>query len=238
MKILITGGASGLGKAITVRMAQDSQNLIYITYNNSTANAEDLEAQFSNVKAIKCDFRERSDVSSLIEQVESLDLDILINNGYSGKAIRSHFNKIPESDFLDDFNTNILPAVLITQAVINSFRRKKSGKIITILTSFLHSIPPLGSALYVANKGYLKELVKAWAGENVKYNISSNSISPSFMLTNMASDVDERVVEQMEQNHPLKRILTVEEVADTAHFLINSSNQINGIDIKISAASN
>jgi len=99
----------------------------------------------------------------------------------------------------------------------------------------LLNTPPIGSAVYVANKAYLEKLTKVWASENAKFNISSNSVSPSFMQTNLTAGIDERVVEQIKENHPLKNLLTVDEVAETVSFLVNASNQINGIDIIINA---
>ena len=55
------------------------------------------------------------------------------------------------------------------------------------------------------------------------------------MQTNLTADIDERVVEQIKENHPLKNLLTVDEVAETVSFLVNASNQINGIDIIMNA---
>ncbi|MNE75886.1 3-oxoacyl-[acyl-carrier-protein] reductase FabG1 [compost metagenome] len=98
--------------------------------------------------------------------------------------------------------------------------------------------PPLGASSYVANKAYLGSLVKSWATENAKFNISSNAISPSFMQTNLTSDVDERIIEQIVNDHPLKKILTVEEVAESVLFLTNASSQINGVDIVLNAGTN
>lgn len=57
------------------------------------------------------------------------------------------------------------------------------------------------------------------------------------MQTNLTASMDERIVEQIRESHPLKKLLTVEEVADAILFLINSSSHINGIDLVINAAS-
>ncbi len=157
---------------------------------------------------------------------------------HSGEAVKNHFNKIDSKDFSDDFELNVIPTVRITQEIINNFRKKRSGKIITILTSFLLNAPPIGSLVYVANKAYLASLVKSWSNENSKYNIVSNSVSPGFMQTNFTKEVDERVVEQIIESHPFKKLLTVEEVAETISFLIKATNQINGFDFIMNAGSN
>jgi NAD(P)-dependent dehydrogenase (short-subunit alcohol dehydrogenase family) len=131
-----------------------------------------------------------------------------------------------------------MSTIQITQEAIKHFRKRKSGKIITILSSYLANIPPSGLAVYVANKAYLAKLTQVWASENAKFNIVSNSVSPSFMLTGMTAETDERVVEQLISEHPLKKLLTVQEVAETVAFLVKDSGHINGVDIVMNAGVN
>ena len=238
MNILITGGASGLGEAITRILAKDTKNTIYFTYSNSELNAKKIELDFSNVLSIKCDFKNLSEVKALVNKIDNLNIDVLINNAYTGNAIYTHFHKIPLENFTRDFINNLVPTILIAQSVIAHFRKKKRGKLITVLTSFLANTPPLGASCYVANKAYLESLVKSWANENINFNITSNSVSPSFMQTKLASNVDERIVGQMISNHPLKKLLTVEEVAETILYLTKASSQVNGVDIIINSGIN
>jgi 3-oxoacyl-[acyl-carrier protein] reductase len=238
MKILITGGASGLGEAITRILTKDQNNTVYFTFANSETNAKKMESDFSNAISIKCDFRRVSEVTALVNKINNLNIDVLINNAYAGDAINTYFHKITEDNFSSQFTYNIIPTIRITQAAIAHFRKKKSGKLITILTSFLVNTPPLGSSCYVANKAYLGSLVKSWANENIKFNISSNAVSPSFMQTQLTSEVDARIIDQMISKHPLKKLLTVEEVAETVLFLTNASTQINGVDIILNSGAN
>ncbi len=238
MIILITGGASGLGEAITKALAKDINNKVYFTYSKSAEKAYKIEAEFANTVSVQCDFNNLAEVNSLAENIASYGIDILVNNAYSGNPIKTYFHKNKIADFSEEFNANIVPTVILTQACINHFRKKKNGKIITILTSFLTNIPPTGASIYVANKAYLKSLVNSWASENIKFNITSNSISPSFMQTNIANDVDERVIEQIIESHPLKRLLTIEEVADAVLYLTKATTHLNGIDLLINAGSN
>lgn len=237
MNILITGGASGLGEAITRKLVADNKNQVYFTYYKSEEKALQISAAFSNATAIKCDFKNKLYVQSICEKISLIDLDILINNAFSGDFLKTHFNKIGIEEFENDFKENILPVIEITQAAISYFRKKKSGKIITVLTSALISTPPVGSSVYVANKAYLAQLSKIWAVENAKFNITSNTVSPSFMQTNLTSGFDERLVEQMKENHPLKTLLKPDEVSEAVYFLVKASAQINGADIPINAGS-
>jgi 3-oxoacyl-[acyl-carrier protein] reductase len=236
MKILITGGASGLGAAITRRLSKEAGNTVYFTYANSETKALQLQQEFKNTVAIKCDFKNPTELEALKNKLESLEIDVLVNNAYHGDAIKSYFHKIPEADFATEFIENVLPIIGITQVALNGFRKRKQGKIITILTSFLVNTPPIGASSYVACKAYLGALVKSWASENAKFNVTSNAVSPSFMQTGLTADVDERIIEQMNAGHPLKKLLTPEEVAETVLFLTTASLHLNGVDLLINAA--
>jgi len=235
MNILITGGASGLGEAITRRLAAGATGKVFFTYNRSEEKAMAIEAEFEDTTGIRCDFTDPIALRSLLDLIPQLDLSILVNNAWTGTFIDTYFHKTPVADFAAGFSQNILPTIAITQAVINAFRKKKSGKIITILTAALSETPPIGSSVYVANKAYLEELTKVWAIENIKYNITSNAVSPSFMLTGLTASIDERLIEQMTQNHPL---LTTVEVAEKVAFLIEAGPELNGANIVINPTTN
>ena len=237
MNILITGGASGLGEAITTTLAKNENNVIYFTFSKSIFAAQKLETVFKNVKGIQCNFEDKTSLKWLIENINELDLDVVIHNAYSGDFLKSHFHKIDSDDFLTDFKNNLMPIIKITQVAIANFRKKKNGKIITILTSALHELPPIGSTVYTANKAYLEKLTQVWANENAKFNVTSNSVSPAFMETAMTSSIDERVKEQIIESNSLKRLLTTNEVANAVQFLVNDVTQINGKDFVIKAGS-
>jgi NAD(P)-dependent dehydrogenase (short-subunit alcohol dehydrogenase family) len=238
MNILITGGASGLGEAITKKLAETPANNIYFTYHNSEKNAREIESFFGNAHGIRCNFNDQENVISLQDKIGILNIDILINNAYEGSFIKSYFHKTSAADYLSEFQKNIIPSIQITQSAIQIFRKKKFGKIITVLTSALVNTPPTGASIYVANKAYMKELTKVWASENAKFNISSNSVSPALMQTNFTNGLDERIVDDIKEQHPLKTILKVEEVADTIAFLAYASQQINGVNIVINSGAN
>jgi len=237
MNVLITGGASGLGAAITKKLASENKSKIYFTYCKSAVEAVLVEKEFSNCLSIKCDFSNKKEVATLCDKISDFDIDVLINNAYDGEFLKTHFHKINTADFEVDFNKNILPVLQLTKAALSSFRKKKAGKIITVLSAALLGVPPVGSAVYVANKAYLAQLSKVWAAENAKFGITSNSVSPAFMETKLTASIDERLVEQMKDAHPLKSLLKVEEVAEAVSFLANAPTQINGIDMVINSAS-
>ncbi|MEO7045549.1 MAG: SDR family oxidoreductase [Ferruginibacter sp.] len=236
MTILLTGGSRGLGEAIMRQLAAFEDNSILFTYAKNIAVAEDLEKKYRNTKAFYCDFTDTGSVNSFIENIQPYNIDVLINNAMSKPSV-GHFHKTASFDFLKSFEVNIVPVIKITSAVIKDFRKKKSGKIINIISSYVINKPPIGLSAYVANKNYLLSLSKSWAAENIRFNISSNCVSPSFMATDFTSDIDERIIEQMIDAHPLKRLVTPEEVAEAVVFLTSCSAHINGINLLINAGS-
>jgi short-subunit dehydrogenase len=238
MNILITGGASGLGESITKKLASNSNYKVFFTFNNSFEKARIIENTFDNTKGIKCNFFNEHDISNLCQIINQNEINVFINNAFNGKFLHNLFHKNDENEYLDDFVYNIMPIIRITKNIIVNFRSKKKGKILTILTSALSSQSPLGTSVYIANKSYLKALAKAWSLENIKYNITSNTISPAFMLTNFTSSFDERIIEQIRQSQPSGKILTTYEVAEIIYNLIDDTNKLNTTDIVILSKDN
>jgi 3-oxoacyl-[acyl-carrier protein] reductase len=235
--ILITGGASGLGESITRKLAADPANTVHFTYHRSAEAAEEITSAFPNTKAWQVDFGDAAGIAQFISSIPGMDPDVLVNNALTG-YVQNHFHKLEPAVFVSSFATNVMPAVQITQAVIRLFRKKKSGRIITILTSYLVNTPPIGLSEYVANKAYLLSLSKSWAVENAAFKITSNCVSPSIMLTGLTGDMDDRLKELAVQSHPLRQLLPTEEVAGSVHFLVHASSHINGINLIINAAEN
>lgn len=236
MNILITGGASGLGLAITNTIAAHFPNdTVYFTYYSSADAAKALESSNANTKAILCNFKNEASLNELLVFVRENEIDILINNAFT-KLVKSHVHKISRQAYQIAFNNDVVSAALLSGAFIERARKRKVGRIITILSGVTAQLPPLGWALYAAGKNYLLSLHQSWAAENRGFNITSNCVSPEFMQTSINNDTDERIVEQMIASHPLKKLLTVDEVAKTVLFLCESTTHLNGQNIILNAA--
>ena len=227
--ILVTGGASGLGAAITKKFASHPEFNVYFTFNNSKESAAKIEAEFKNTTAIQCDFTDQESLTKLVKLIPLINLDILINNALTGMQIK-HFHQILPEDLARSFEKNVLPTMIISQEAIKAFRKKKSGRILSIITSYVANSPPVGLSEYVANKAYLLSMSKSWAKENSRYNIVSNCVSPSLLMTNLVGALDQRQIEDMESAHPFKCLLTVDEVADSVFSLAIASKHVNGVN--------
>jgi NAD(P)-dependent dehydrogenase (short-subunit alcohol dehydrogenase family) len=235
MTILITGGMSGLGRAITAALASDDAARLIVTYHRSAEEAERMGAAHPNIRSVKCDFGSETEIGQLLEIIERENIDVVINNAFTGFR-KEHFFKTEATYFLQSFSANVLSTLRITQKAIHVFRKKNFGKIITILSSAIVNKPPTGWAAYVAEKNYLLSMAKSWAVENARFNVTSNMVSPSFMLTDLNRGMDERLVEDARAKLPLKEFLKPEETAEAVRFLVYCSQQINGNNIIINQA--
>ena len=236
MNILITGGSSGLGKAVTELLVANGHfvHFTYLPTQEYCQVVEEMKAKLKNVKAYPLNFCVREEVDAFCAKIISMDLDVLINSAYVGVPQTTYFHKIPVADFQVAFERNLLPTIAITQAAINVFKSRKFGKIINVISEAVMGLPPMGYSIYAANKAYLMELSNVWNKEYTRYNITSNCILPAYMQTSFA-EVDPRIKVQMEQNHPLHKLLTVQEVAEVVKFLVDASQQINGVKLPINA---
>ncbi len=236
MNVLITGGTSGLGKATVELLVKDKHQVFfsYLATEEFSAVAKELEATYNNAKAIPLNFCEPESIDGFCEKLKGWEIDVLVNCTYFGKPQNTYFHKTAPEDFAKSFEMNIIPTVKITQTAIEMMKKRKFGKIINIITEAVMGLPPMGYTLYACNKAYLMKLSDVINKEYTRYNITSNCILPAYMQTNFAT-VDERILEQMQKEHPLKKLLTVGEVAQAVKFFIDASQQVNGVKLPINA---
>lgn len=233
MNILITGGASGLGFSITTELATNKYHVIHFTYYKSIHQAEKLMAEHENVKGVFCDFTQVKSINNLLNYININSLDVLINNAYVGPLLKTRFAQAFSHQWLDGFTANVVPTLQITQCIIAKFKAQKFGKIITLLSSTVVGNPPIGWSQYNAEKSYLSAMCKSWAIENIAFNITSNAVSPSYMNTPIHKEQDKRVLDMLTMQHPFNTLLSTNETATVIAFLVNCTQQINGVNIPI-----
>ncbi len=235
MNIIITGGSSGLGKALVEVCAASGEDQVMFTYCRHEDEAQALAGRFANVRAVQVDFSDEASVKSFAEMIAAEPVDVLVNNAYAGSPQGVHFHKTDPDDYAKAFETNVMPVIRITQACVAGMRKRKFGKIINIITSYVMDVPPSGFSVYTATKAYIRQMSKSWSKELGRFNITSNCILPDYMQTSFGQ-VEEFQLDQMKNAHPLKELLKPEEVAQVAYHLIQSSQQLNGVEIPVNAA--
>lgn len=233
-KVVLTGGSSGIGKEINVFLLEKGYEVLF-TYCHSESSAKEIENRFPNAKAFHIDFTSEEQMADFLAEIENFDPDILINNYYSGSFIDTYFHKTEAEKILADFKNNVMPTLQITQKSIHLFRKKKMGRIINILSSSMIS-PAIGTSVYNSNKAYLLQMNKSWAIENVKFGITCNSVSPSFIPTDFHKDMDDRMKEMIVSGYPLKDKLEGGDVAHIIELCINGGKHFNGNHLFVDAS--
>ncbi len=234
MRALVTGGASGIGCAITRRLARESGAEVWFTFARSRDAAESITREFPNAHAVHADFTDAASIESLLAAMEGWHLSAIVNSAITGFS-RTHAHKLAPGVLQSSFEHNVLPAVRLTHRALHAFRKARAGRIVTILSAYVVNRPPLGMAEYVANKAYLHSMTKSWAVENADFGITANCVSPSVVRTALTGDLGEDAVRSIAEASPLHRLLTEMEVADAVFFLLTASPHLNGVNLVINA---
>ncbi|MET0743391.1 MAG: SDR family oxidoreductase [Microvirga sp.] len=227
--VLITGGSRGLGAATAEAFAERGAD-VAISYAASADKAQavvaKLKAKGARAIAVRSDQADLSSARPLIDRViaEFGKLDILVNN--AGIAIQGQLVDDPTLDG-DNYNrqwqVNVMGTIANTRAAAP--RLSDGGRIVFIGSLLGSHVPFPGVADYAATKWALAGYAKGIARDLGPRNITVNVVQPGIMPTDMASDVagelpDREAILDM---HPIRRIATLEEVAETICFLAGPS---------------
>jgi 3-oxoacyl-[acyl-carrier protein] reductase len=221
---LITGGSRGLGAALAETLADQGAD-VAISYVASAAKAdavvEKLKAKGVRATAIQCDQADTVAAKPMVEQViaEFGKLDILINN--AAIAVQG---KLVDDPMLDTaaFDRQWLVNVLGTVAVTRAAAQKISdgGRIVFIGSGLGSRALVPGVADYAGTKAAIVGYARGVQRDLGRRNITVNVVQPGVMPTDMAADAAEHFPEAMLDMHPIRRIATLEEVADAVSYLV------------------
>jgi len=226
--VLVTGGSSGIGRAIAIRFAREGADLA-INYHEDSDPAEEtirLSREAANgrdVKAItvKADISQEKEVVSMFETVTSElgEIDVLINN--AGLQIEEASDQMSVDDFDMVIGVNLKGAFLCAREMIrHSLARNKKSNIINV--SSVHQIIPRPRFVgYAASKSGLGGITTTLALEYAERGIRVNAIAPGATATKMNKDwkKDKEKREKLAANIPLRRAAEPEEMAGIATFL-------------------
>ena len=218
----------GFGKAIIEKFAKDGANLITVTRTQSTEFDDFLKSLEStyNTTVIQLHF-DITDTEAMKEQVKGLikektPIDILVNNAampHGGLFTMTSMKTIHEV-----FNTNLFAQMELTQFVLKVMMRAKRGSIINV-GSVLGLDLPAGVSSYGVAKAALMAWTKTLSKETGPFNVRVNAIAPGIIDTQMGAQTDEKVVAKMLESAGIKRLGTVDEVANTVAFLASDDSQ-------------
>ena len=233
---IITGGATGIGLAITNAYLQEGAKVVIASYNGDETKrvANELNEKYSgNVIGVKCDVKSTEDVKNVVETTikEFGKIDVLINN--AGITNAKPTETVTDEDFINMFDVNTFGPFRFIREVIPHMK-EKGGSIITT-SSMVGSYGSSHQAAYSSSKFAVNGLTKACSKELGRYNIRVNAVSPGAVMTNMVkgSTTDEQQA-MLSKVCPLGRIANPEELAGVYVYLgSDESTFTNGTIINV-----
>lgn len=215
-KALITGGATGIGKATAILLQQNGYD-VYITYNKTEPDYE--------VKAIKCNLENIDEIENTINEIGNIDL--LVNN--AGVSLIKMINDITADDYEKMTAVNERAVYFASKFAALKMIREQSGAIINI-SSMWGQVGASCETLYSMTKAGVIGLTKALAKELAPSNITVNCIAPGIIDTRMNNMFD---AEELKEEVPLGRLGTPEEIAKAVLFFAENpyiTGQILGVN--------
>jgi NAD(P)-dependent dehydrogenase (short-subunit alcohol dehydrogenase family) len=223
---MVTGGASGIGSAIAVALAQMGSNvaLVDLPSSDATATLEAIEAEGKRAEFIPADVTRSEQLEAAVNRVErSLGpLTAAVNSAGIAEAVPADEMTTEQFDRL--FRVNVTGVFLSCQAQARAMRRNGGGAIVNLASiSGIVSHREMLQAHYNSSKAAVAHLTKSLATEWAPYGIRVNSISPGFTRTpmNERSEVASILDVAITQNTPLGRPADPSEMAGPALFLLS-----------------
>jgi len=180
---LITGGSSGIGRAIAQTLASSGAR-VAITGRDKTRLSE--AAQSLKALPILADVSKEADVERTYREVFKAfgELDILVNN--AGIGVFKNLIDLDRAGFEAVFATNVTGAMLMAREAAKHFVTRQRGNIVNISSTAGLRGAPAGTAYY-ASKFALRGMTECWRAELRRYNVRVFLVNPSEVLTSFAA---------------------------------------------------
>jgi len=224
--VLITGGVRGIGLATADTFVREGAQVIVWDKVQPASPYTDRVYQ-------PVDVTQMDDVTVHVTQIiqQFGRIDILVNN--AGITRDKSLLKMSIEDWQQVIDINLTGVFYCTKAVVPYMVENKWGRILCA-SSVVGLTGNFGQTNYVATKSALIGMVKTWAKELAKHQITANAVAPGFIKTDMTDLIPEEVRGQIEATIPAKRMGMPQDIAETYLFLASdAANYINGQCISV-----
>ncbi|UCM90665.1 SDR family NAD(P)-dependent oxidoreductase [Streptomyces marincola] len=220
---LVTGAASGIGRAIAERLAGGGANVVVADYNEPAAAraADEIAAGGARTAAVRVDVTDPDSVATAVSSAAETfgALHLAVNNAGIGGA-SSPVEEYPIDEWRRVVDTNLSGVFYCLRHEIPAMADAGGGAIVNMASILgTHGLP--GSVAYVAAKHGVVGLTKTAALECAARNIRVNAVGPGFIdtpLLHAAEHVDTGALVEL---HPVGRLGTPQEVAELTAFLLS-----------------
>jgi len=222
--VIVTGGSSGLGRAISLRLAKDGYTIL-VNYNNNEQGAaecrDDIIAAGGEAHLLQFNVNDRPDLEQKLErffnEAPELQLYGLVNNAGITKDTLIGF--MTDEDFTSVIETNLYGCFYLMRWSVKKMLLLKKGFIIN-MSSLSGQVGNAGQANYASSKAGIIAMTKSMAHEVGRRGIRVNCVAPGIIKTKMIEDIP--FIDEMKKNIPLRRIGKPEEVAAVVSFLASN----------------
>ena len=224
---LVTGGGSGIGKAISLTFAKQGAEVHILDFNLEAAQetVKEIEILGEKAAAHKCDVANKENVDSIIKNISANgNIDILINN--AGIAHIGNIEACEEEDLDRLYNVNIKGVYNCIKACLPALKKTGNGVILN-LASIASTVGINDRFAYSMTKGAVLTITYSIAKDFIKDGIRCNCIAPGRVHTPFVDGFikknypgkEEEMFEKLSQTQPIGRMGKPQEMADLVLFL-------------------
>ena len=215
---VVTGGYSGIGKAIAETLAKDGADIALVGLGPKEEALESISSMGVKVKAYDCDVSDFEKSGNVITEIlaDFGRIDFLINN--AGICKDNLVLKMEESDFDAVISVNLKGAFNMIKHTYKMFMKQRSGRIVN-MASIVGLNGNAGQANYSASKAGLIGVTKSVARELAARNVTVNAIAPGYIDTAMTQALSDKIKDEIAASIPMKRRGKPEDVANVVKFL-------------------
>lgn len=219
-RALITGGTSGIGRAVANKLAQQGIHVILIGRNADRGEKTVNEIRAAGGKAdfISSDLRDAGSARAAAKKAVELaggQIDILINN--AGIFPFGPTDKTTEEDFDKVYALNVKAPFFLVAELAPLMAKRGKGAIVNVST-MVADFGMSGMSLYGSSKAAINLLTKSWAAEFGRSGVRVNAVSPGPTRTE-GTEVMGEGLEQLAVQAPAGRPATADEIAEAIVFL-------------------
>ncbi len=230
---VVTGGAGGIGRAISVGLAAHGADVVVCgrTLGKLEEVAKEIKALGRRSLAVSADVTDEKAVTALMEKTLSAfsRVDILVNA--AGLNLRYSAEEFPAAEYMKVMEFNVLGTFLCCQAAGKVMIKQKGGKIINLSSIRGRFGAPMNGTAYSSSKGAVDSLTRTLATEWCKYNIYVNALAPAVVHTALTQAVidNKELAKTILSRSPLGRFALPEDMVGPAVFLASdASNFVTG----------
>ena len=223
---LITGGAKGIGRACSLRIAKAGAK-VAINYLSSEADAQEtarqIEAIGGTAHIVKADVSSPGEVQSMVEEVAQRlgPVDLLVNN--AGVFDFAPHESVTLELWRRTLDINLTGTYLAAWAVKDGMIERKYGRIVNI-SSIAALRPRPMSIAYAASKAGVIALTQSLAAALAPHGVRVNAVAPGLIDTDIIRDVDPEQIERIIAQTPIPRLGEPSEIANLVYFLLSDES--------------